>query len=96
MQGWTLVLFAMAAGFTVSSIAANVYRLVAPAPIQNKGWLWRTAVMIFAGPNLCFDAAMKRRAAKTWSPPLFWCALAGVAYWSMALGLLVIDVAVNF
>ena len=95
MQGLTLVLFAMAAGFTASSIVASLYRMVndAPAP-ERRAWL-RPVLLVFAGPNLILDAAVKGFAAKTWAPLLFWCAIAGLAYWSMALGLLVIGVAVS-
>ena len=94
MHGLTLVLFAISAGFTASSIAASLYRMVNGAAAAERRAVWvRSLVMIIAGPNLVLDASVKSLAAKKCSAPLFWCALAGIAYWSMALGLFVLDIA---
>ncbi len=96
MHGFTLVLFSIAAGYTASSIVACLYRMVNGAAAQDGGARWlRSLLMIFAGPNLVLDTAMKSFAEKKWTARLFWCALAGIAYWSMALGLFVIDLAVS-
>ena len=95
MHGLTLVLFAIAAGFTASSIVANLYRLLSGTAAQDRtSWL-RSLVMIVAGPNVVLESAVKSFAAKKWTPPFFWCALAGITYWSLALGLFVLDIAVS-
>jgi len=88
-----VVMFAMSVGFTASGIVANVYRLAA-GPRQDA--ITRTAYyisMVIAGPNyLCAHAARALR-ARTCSHSAFWLAAAIAGYWSLALGLLVLNVA---
>jgi hypothetical protein len=89
----------MAAGFVASGIAANVYRVICEqAGIKAEsqtGKLSRMAVMVVAGPNVLFSTALRHVRAKEWKPVQFWVVTALVSYWSFALGLFVIDVAVR-
>jgi hypothetical protein len=93
MKGYALVFFAITAGLTASAIVANLYRLLHIGTENPAGRLLRAAVMVFAGPSVLFESAMKGRVKKKWSPTLFWLVTAGVLYWCLALGLFVIDVA---
>ena len=95
MQVVGLVLFSIAAGFTASAIAANLYRLSGFRVKDARGEILRAAVLIVAGPSVLFESAMKGFSSKDWRPVSFWLVTAGVAYWSLALGLLVIDVATH-
>jgi hypothetical protein len=47
------------------------------------------------GPSLLFEAAMRGLLTKKWHPVSFWLAAAGILYWSLALGLLVLEVAIR-
>jgi len=95
-----LLTFSIASGFTASAIVANIYRIcrAASSHPSSEGFGERTirsAVLVFAGPCLLFDNAMRGFRGKTWHPVSFWLATAAVLYWSLALGLLVIEVAVH-
>jgi Family of unknown function (DUF6949) len=94
MSGIVLILFAVAAGFTASGIVANLYRVSGARADTSGGNLLRMAVMAVAGPSVIFDTAVKGFLAKEWKPVTFWLAVAGIAYWSLALGLFVIEIAV--
>ncbi len=52
--------------------------------------------MIVAGPTVLFETAVRGYLAKKWSPLFFWFVAAGLAYWSLAIGLLVLDIALKF
>jgi len=99
MEGFWLFAFAVAAGFTASGIAANLYRCVCEQagikPESQSGRLSRWAVMVVAGPNVLFSTAMRNMRAKQWKPVQFWVITMLVSYWSFALGLFLIDVAVH-
>jgi len=100
MHSLWLLLFSVASGFTASAIVANIYRIchAATARAKEEGLGERTlrsAVLVFAGPSMLFDNAVKGFRGKTWHPVSFWLATAAVLYWSLALGLLVITVAVH-
>ncbi|MBV8978668.1 MAG: hypothetical protein JO261_06660 [Alphaproteobacteria bacterium] len=87
-----VVLFAMAAGFTVSGILANLYRLFAVKPASGfeKGTYF--AVMVLAGPNVLIENAAAKLKAKSCSTWAFWLAAAIASYWSFAIGLLVLNI----
>jgi hypothetical protein len=87
-----LVAFATLAGFTASGILANFYRLVAKKPETLGGRISYIAVMVIAGPNVLFENAANSFRAKDCSSFAFWLAASIAAYWSFALGMIVIQV----
>ena len=87
-----LVGFATLAGFTASGIIANLYRLLADKPETTGGRIGYIAVMVVAGPNVLFENAASSFRAKSCSSFAFWLATAISAYWSFALGLLMIQI----
>lgn len=99
MEGFWLFAFAVAAGFTASGIAANLYRLVCEKcgikPESRAGRTSRWIVMTIAGPNVLFATALRNVRARAWKPMQFWLVTALVSYWSLALGLFVIDLAIH-
>ena len=102
MHGIALLLFLIAAGFTASAIIANIYRICQPVRVrpgmksESIGERSiRSAVMIFAGPSMLFDNAVRGFVAKKWHPISFWLVTGAVLYWSLALGLLVTEVAIR-
>ena len=86
-----VVLFALTAGFAASGIVANCYRIVASDKGSQFGRAAYVAVMIFAGPNVLFENAARARREKSCSAGAFWVAAAVAGYWSLAIGLLVIQ-----
>ncbi|MGD0866064.1 MAG: hypothetical protein ABSA49_10970 [Rhizomicrobium sp.] len=94
LREFLVVMFATTAGFTASGIIANIYRLLvkqkAEKPVAKISY-W--AVMVVAGPTVLFDNAARSRKAKTCSAVAFWLAAAISGYWSFALGLFVIQLA---
>jgi hypothetical protein len=86
-----VAVFAMAAGFTASGIIANAYRLLAKDTASSLGRAAYVAVMIVAGPTVLFENAMRAWREKSCSGAAFWIAAALAGYWSLALGLLVIQ-----
>jgi len=89
-----VALFAMAAGFTASGITASLYRLLAKESVSSLGRAVYIAVMIFAGPTVLFENAAKAWREKSCSGVAFWLAAALSGYWSLALGLLVIQIGI--
>jgi len=87
-----LVGFATLAGFTASGIIANLYRLLADKPESTGGRIGYIAVMVVAGPNVLFENATSSFRMKACSSFAFWLAAAISAYWSFALGLLIIQI----
>jgi hypothetical protein len=88
----TVALFAMTAGFTTSGICANLYRLLARDTASAIGRVTYVAVMMIAGPNFLFENAARAWREKSCSGVAFWLAAALAGYWSLALGLLVIEI----
>jgi hypothetical protein len=89
------MLFSVASGFTASAIVANVYRVSGMRAETSGGKALRSAVLVFAGPSVLFETAMKGILAKTWRPFTFWLATALILYWSLALGLIVLVIALS-
>jgi hypothetical protein len=87
-----VALFAMAAGFTTSGIIGTLYRLLVKDAASSLSRAVYVAVMIFAGPTVLFENAAKAWHKKSCSGVAFWLAAALLGYWSLALGLLVIQV----
>jgi hypothetical protein len=90
-----LLFFSIAAGFTASAIVANLYRISGFQAETPRGELVRLAVLVIAGPSVLLESALRGFNAKDWRAASFWLVTAGVLYWSLALGLLVIDVAIH-
>jgi len=86
---WFLIV--ITAGFTASGIVANLYRIAGFKPESRSGSIVRAAVLVFSGPSEIFESAMHARMTKAWSPLAFWLVAAAVSYWSLALGLLVLQ-----
>jgi hypothetical protein len=93
MHDLTVALFAMTAGFTASGICANIYRLLVKDTGTSIGRAVYVAVMIFAGPTVLFESAARAWREKSCSGVAFSLAAALAGYWSLALGLLVIQFA---
>ena len=91
-----LLFFSIAAGFTASAIVANLYRISGFRVKTSRGEFVRLAVLVVAGPSVIFESALRGFSTKDWAPVSFWLVTAGVLYWSLAIGLLVIDVAIHF
>ena len=95
MHGFFLFMFALTAGFTASGIIANIYRVCGFKAQNTTGRVFQAAVLVVAGPNVLFEKAMRGLLQKEWKPITFWLVSAGVFYWSLALGLLVLEIAVH-
>jgi hypothetical protein len=96
MDSFWLILFATTAGFTASGIIANLYRVCGFSAQTTPARVARSIVMIFAGPSVIFETAMRGFLKKEWSRSFFWLVAAGLAYWSLAIGLFVMDLAMKF
>lgn len=88
-----VALFFMTAGLTASGIAANVYRLLVPKNAEGNKRVLYYAVMAIAGPSVLFDNAARSRRKKECSNIAFWLAAAVAAYWSLAIGMFVVEIA---
>lgn len=95
MKDLWLVFFCIGAGFTLSGIVLSIYRLAKVNEQSRGGKIARIAVTAIAGPVILIESAAKGFIAKRWPPVFFWLATAGAAYWSLAIGLFVIDVAIH-
>jgi Family of unknown function (DUF6949) len=89
-----VALFAVTAGFTASGIVANIYRLAAGKPEKTSGRIAYAAVMVVAGPSVLFENAARSWRKKACSAAAFWIATAIAGYWSFALGLIILGIAV--
>ncbi len=89
-----VALFAATAGFTASGIIANLYRLAtkkkADTTLSRMAYL---AVMILAGPTVLFNNAAKSWREKSCTAVAFWLAALIAGYWSFAIGLFVVQLA---
>lgn len=95
LHDFLVALFAIAAGFTASGIIANTYRLLATKPENAAARMGYLAVMVVAGPSVLFENATKAWRASECSSGAFWIAAAVCGYWSLALGLVILGVAVS-
>ena len=96
MHSVWIVVFAVAFGFTASGIVASLYRLSGVAAETNQGKILRTAILVVAGPTVIFEAAVNALLAKEWSPIVFWFVIAGISYWSLGIGLFILDIVSRF
>ena len=96
MHALWLILFSITAGFTASGIIANLYRISGFKAARTGGRVFHAMVFVFAGPNVLFESAMRGRIQKKWEPVWFWATAAIVGYWSLALGMLVLEIVASF
>jgi hypothetical protein len=95
MDSLVWLLIVIASGFTASAIAANLYRMSGFAPETTSGHFVRVLVLMFAGPSEIFETAVAARIAREGTAFGFWLAITGVCYWSLLLGLILINGAQN-
>jgi hypothetical protein len=95
MRDLWVIFFAIAVGFTASGIVAAVYKIAGMEPRTTPGKGARIAILVVAGPALFFEKALKGFIDRRWTPAAFWLATAGLAYWSLALGLLVLQLTMS-
>jgi hypothetical protein len=93
MHSFMVVLFALATGLTASGIVANIYRLFGKKPETLSTRLTYLAVMTVAGPSVLFDNAARTWRKRDCSAVAFWLAAAIAGYWSFAIGLFVMSLA---
>ncbi len=93
MRGLLLILFAVTAGFTVSGITANLYRLAGFTTETRAGRIFRNLVLIVAGPSVILENAVRSRMNKECSALVFWLVASVVIYWSLGLGLFALQIA---
>jgi hypothetical protein len=88
-----ILLFALAAGLTLSGIVANLYRLLARKPENPRQRAVYFTVMALAGPSVLFNNATKSFRGKDCSPTAYLFAVTLTGYWCFALGLAVLYLA---
>jgi hypothetical protein len=91
MFEFTFALYTIVVGFTVSAIAANLYRISGATADTDRGQILKLTVMALAGPSMIFEWAAKRFLDKEWSAVAFWLTVAGISYWCLAIGLLALE-----
>jgi hypothetical protein len=88
-----VLLFAVAAGLTLSGIIANIYRILAPKPQSRGGTALYYGIMVLAGASVLLENATRSYRKKDCSAPAYGFAVAIVGYWSFILGMAVMLVA---
>jgi hypothetical protein len=86
-----MLLFSLAAGLTISGIAANLYRLLARKPESRPEKLVYLAVMTLAGPSVLFNNATRSFRGKACSAAAYLFAVPLTGYWSFALGAIILS-----
>ena len=95
MHGFTLMLFALAGGQTLSGIVANAYRLLARRQDgQPAAWVCYS-ILLFAGPCVLFENSTRSFRHKECSAAAYSFALGAAACWSGLLGLAMIELGVS-
>jgi hypothetical protein len=95
MKDLLLLLFALAGGLTLSGIAANLYRILARKPVSRPEKAVYYAVMAVAGPSVLFNNATHSFRVKDCSVAAYTFAIMIAAYWSFALGLVIISLCIK-
>jgi hypothetical protein len=88
-----VLLFAITGGFTVSGIAANLYGLACRNKKDKYGRTVYLGSMVLAGPSVLFERVARAHQEKSCSLSAFFLATAVAGYWSLAIGLLVLELA---
>jgi hypothetical protein len=91
MHTVTTVLIVLTAGFTVSAIVANIYRIAGFTSETTSGHVLRLAVLMIAGPSEIFESAIEARINGQWSALGFWLVITAVGYWSLIIGDIVVS-----
>jgi hypothetical protein len=86
-----MLLFSLAAGLTLSGIAANLYRLLARKPESRREQILYFAVMALAGPSVLLHNATNSFRGKACSGAAYLFAMTLTGYWSFALGVIVLS-----
>lgn len=86
--------FLMTAGLTASGITYNLYRILVGDSSKYGGKLLYIGVMVVAGPSVLFNNAARALRKKECSHVAFWLAAAVAGYWSLALGLFIVSLAI--
>ena len=94
MHGFIVFLFSLAAGITASGLTGAVYRLVAREPKTMIGTVLHYAVMVFAGPVILIGNSTQSYRKKQCSKAAYFLAVALGGYWSFAMGIFILSVAV--
>jgi hypothetical protein len=89
----TVALFAMTAGLTLSGITANAYRLLSGRIEALRARTAYLIVLVVAGPSMILESAVGSFRARKCSAVLLWLAALVTAYWSFALGLFILSIA---
>lgn len=87
-----VLLFAITTGFACSGIVANLYHLLDDKKNRFGRGVY-IATMVVAGPSELFERAAQAWQQKTCSWIGFWLAALIAGYWSFALGLLILQIA---
>src|SRR5580698_4648056 len=95
MRQSVMLLFALAAGLTLSGIAANLYRLLARKPQSLPERMLYFAVMSLAGPSVLINNATKSFRGKSCSTTSYLFAVSLTGYWSFALGVIILSMLVK-
>ncbi len=91
MHSFTLMLFALAGGQTLSGIVTNAYRLLARRQDgQPAAWV-RYSVLLFAGPCVLFENSTRSFRRQECSAAAYSFALGLAACWSSLLGLAMVQ-----
>ena len=93
MHELMVALFVTTAGLTASGIIAKLYRLLVGKTEPTR--VLYLAVMVVAGPSVLFDNAARSRRKKECSNIAFFLAAALAFYWSLAIGLFVVALALT-
>ena len=96
MKSFFVLFLVIASGFTASGIVASLYRILARSPESDFAKIIRNGVYVIAGPTVFFGTATHALKTKEISPPLYLLALLALCYWSFAIGLFVLNVAISF
>jgi hypothetical protein len=91
MRQSVMLLFSLAAGLTLSGIAANLYRLLARKPESRSERILYLGVMTLAGPSVLFNNATKSFRSKACSAAAYLFAVTLTGYWSFALGAIILS-----
>ncbi len=92
MNGVWLGLFAIAAGFTASAIVASLYRCAGISFETHSGKIVAAAVLLLAGPSVMFRMAANGLRRRKLRPLVGWLVMMGLSCWSLAIGLLILDI----
>ena len=88
-----VLLFAITVGLTTSGIATSVYGLICGDKKDKFGRTVYLGSMVITGPLVLFERAAQARRDKSWSGVGVFLATLVAGYWSFAIGLFVLEIA---